>query len=182
MAERTPANPADYSGADYIRFICGACQDFRVVAGPEGIAGSIPCPACGTDEQRRELFLRNKSMPQIGIADLTDEEADLFRQWRFRGHHELDCYRWIEGRRYKPEDDKEFLAEVEIRLAAWRKARDEADAEYRKSHPYSIGDARLESKNPPLHHCMKCGAACDEQTLFCPPCWEKHKKARKAAT
>ena len=169
MAERTPFNAADYSGADYIRFVCGTCQDFRVVAAPEGTDGSIPCPDCGTDEKRRLVFTTSKSMPQIRLSDLNDEESDLFRQWRFRGHHELDCLRWIEGRRYDPEKDSEFMADVEKHLAEWRKGRDQAAAEYAKGQ---VG--------PPLHPCVKCGTACDEQTLFCPPCWKRYQEERAA--
>ena len=163
MAERTPFDPADYSGADYIRFVCGTCRDFRVVAAPEGTDGSIPCPDCGTDEKRRLVFTASKSMPRIRIDDLDEEESDLFRQWRFRGHHELDCLRWIEGRRYDPEKDPEFIADCEKRLAEWGDARD-----------------RARPSVAPLHPCVKCGTACDEQTLFCPPCWKRYQEERAA--
>jgi hypothetical protein len=200
-------NAADYSGADYLRFICGTCRDLRVLAAPEGTPGTVQCPACGTDEQRRELFIKNKTMPEICVSDLTPEEQDLFRGWRIRGHHELDCLRWIEGRRYNPKEDAEFMADVKVRLDEWRRARDEQDAEYRKNHPYSPDDPRgkpgyspeddlisdrdarraawrkilgepelAPSRIPPLHPCVECGAACDEQTLFCPPCWAKHQR------
>ncbi len=170
MAERTPFDAANYSGADYIRFVCGTCQDFRVVAAPADIAGSVPCPRCGTDEQRRSIFTASKSMPQIRISDLDDQESELFRQWRFRGHHELDCLRWIEGRRCIPENDAEFMADLKIRLAEWQKGRDRAAAEYGQT------------REPRLHPCMNCGTACDEQTLFCPPCWARQQEKKARAT
>jgi hypothetical protein len=126
-------NPIDYSGADYIRLVCGFCQDFRRVASPPGTVDAngapirtIPCPYCGTDEQRREKFKQSKSMPEIRVSDLTEDEMATFRQWRGAGHHELDCLRWIEGSRYKPEEDKDFLKECFFKLAEWREARDKA--------------------------------------------------------
>jgi hypothetical protein len=42
---------------------------------------------------------------------MTEEEAATFRDWRASGYHELDCLRWIEGRRYDPSKDAEFRKE-----------------------------------------------------------------------
>lgn len=176
-------NPADYSGGDYIRFICGSCEDFRVIAAPPGLKDSdekpirsVPCPYCGTDEKRRDLFTKRALIPEIRVSDLTEEEQELFRDWRIRGHHELDCLRWIEGRRYVPEKDPEFMADCNKRLAEWRQARDEQHEKWCRDHP-SWSSAKT-PQMPRLHPCVKCGAACDEQTLFCPICWEKHQKAK----
>jgi hypothetical protein len=126
-------NPLDHSGADYVRTLCGLCEDFRRVDAPPGLIAAsgepirtVPCPSCGTDEQRREKFIQSNRLPALRISDLTEDEMATFRQWRGAGHHELDCLRWIEGGRYKPEEDKEFLKECFFKLAEWREARDKA--------------------------------------------------------
>jgi hypothetical protein len=115
--------PLDYSGADYIRIICGYCNDVRAVAGRDGKRAS--CPRCGTDEQRRDLFAKRALVPELRFSDMTTEEQELFREWRRHDWHELDCCRWIEGHRYRPEEDKPFLKEAFLRLAEWRDAHDE---------------------------------------------------------
>jgi hypothetical protein len=109
----------DFSGADYIRVICFRCDDYRVVqTGYE----SKPCPACGTDEQRRSLFRERATMPDLKMDSLDEAEKDLVAQWKARGFHELDCLRWIEGRRYDPEKDTLFLDEARAHWKAWHAA------------------------------------------------------------
>jgi hypothetical protein len=115
-------NALDYSGADYRRFICGTCRDNRSVAAPGGLQGSVPCPHCGTDELRRAAFTRHALIPEIRQSSLDEIEAELFREWRMRGFHELDCLRWIEGRRYHPEKDTAFLKDEFVREGEWKTA------------------------------------------------------------
>jgi hypothetical protein len=112
-------NALEFAGADYIRVICFRCDDYRVVqVGHE----SAPCPACGTDEQRRALFRERAVMPAISTDSLDETEKDLVREWRARGFHELDCLRWIEGRRYDPLKDAEWLKEARAHWKAWHTA------------------------------------------------------------
>lgn len=143
-------NPLDYSGADYRHFICGTCMDRRRLSAPGGFEGSIPCPHCGTDELCRAAFARHALIPELRISGLDEIETVLFREWRMRGFHELDCLRWIEGRRYHPENDKEFLKDEFVREGEWKAAWD-ASALDRKSKPKTMleeksnGEAEIET-------------------------------------
>lgn len=75
-----------------------------------------PCPSCegGTRGSR------HSSLPLLSTNDLTDGERTQVREWRAQGHHELDALRWVEGTRYRPEDDAEFLAFSGKLLSKWR--------------------------------------------------------------
>ena len=90
--------------------VCESCQDTRAAAARDG--SRVPCPVCGTDEQRRELFRRRSNFPTLRLDDLDETEKGMVHEWRLRGFHELDCLRWIEGKRYEPSKDPEFLREL----------------------------------------------------------------------
>lgn len=58
--------------------------------------------------------------PVLKLADLTEKEAALYRDWRAEGYHEFDCLRWIEGQRYEPIRDAEFLKDAREQFRKWR--------------------------------------------------------------
>ena len=76
-----------------------------------------PCGSCGQRPKPK--------LPEIQVRDLSEEEAAVFREWRASGHHELDCLRWIEGRRYDPAKDETFLAHARIEFKRWRFLREQ---------------------------------------------------------
>lgn len=105
---------------------CLTCGDIETVtkrdtARPKDLSS---CPFCGTpdklDALKRERRKLIEPLPTLRVAELTEEEAAIFREWRVSAHHELDCLRWIEGRRYDPENDPEFLNQSRKELAKWR--------------------------------------------------------------
>lgn len=101
--------------------ICHHCADTRRVTSDRDSRDSGPCPYCGTPDSRGPL-LRAKNlreMPMLRRSDLTGEEEAQVSDWRRHEFHELDCLRWIEGRRYAPAKDGELLASC---IRALRKA------------------------------------------------------------
>ena len=113
--------------------ICTHCNDLRIVSTTDTHRRSsepekselTPCPYCGDPVKREKLkFERYKTInppPEISEKDLTPEERELVKDWRNRGFHAADCLRWIEGRRYEPSEDKEFLVQVERELGQWKR-------------------------------------------------------------
>jgi hypothetical protein len=91
--------------------LCRPCEDTTRAASDPYSRETGPCPYCGTDERRSPLWReRNfQTMPKLKRSDLTADEEQQVKEWRLRGFHELDCLRWIEGARYKPEEDQAFL-------------------------------------------------------------------------
>lgn len=104
---------------------CRTCGDFKkVYDGPR----TIDCPECASwpDEKRRDL-LRNATRehaekPSINDSDLSDAEKDLIAEWTVAHPHvhRLTFLTWIEGRRYDPSKDPDFLAEARKRFKKWQ--------------------------------------------------------------
>lgn len=110
---------------DRLVIACRTCRDFGMVYdGP----GEKKCPECSgwSDEVRADLLKeatrRAAEKPSITMADLTDEEKALFAEWVVMHPrvHKLTLLTWIEGRRYDPSKDEEFLVEARKRFKKWK--------------------------------------------------------------
>ena len=108
---------------------CRTCRDFgKVAVGRTEKA----CPDCaGWNDERRELgrcsdLARRGEKPSLRMGDLTSAEAALVGEWREQFPHasDLTLLLWLEGRRYRPAEDVEFLALVRKRIAQWQFYRD----------------------------------------------------------
>lgn len=106
-------------------FGCRACWDAgKVLDGSREIA----CPSCAgwSDEVRlanlRADTARRGPKPEIAEADLSDAEfAEMQRLISIHTDaHRLTVLAWIEGRRYSPAKDPEFMELCEKRLRKWR--------------------------------------------------------------
>lgn len=106
-------------------YACRTCRDHgKLMDGPK----DINCPNCsawGADQRlavlRAEMAQRGEK-PSIGVSDLTEDELDVYATLR-RNHpdaHQLTVLVWIEGRRYNPREDAEFLALCDRRIRKWR--------------------------------------------------------------
>lgn len=116
-------------------YACRTCRDHRLLMdGPK----DVKCHDCaGWDEGTRLSHLRAETArrgekPSITVNDLTDEEEEVYTMWR-RNHpdaHQLTILTWIEGCRYNPREDVDFLALCDRRIKKWRFLRgwEEADA------------------------------------------------------
>ena len=110
---------------------CRTCRDVGRVA--VGLAEK-PCPDCsGWDEDRRGMALtvdlaRRGEKPILRMGDLSAAELAVVGEWQelFPRASDLTLLLWIEGRRYRPSEDAEFLALVRRRLAKWQFHRDGA--------------------------------------------------------
>jgi hypothetical protein len=106
-------------------YACRTCHDFKRVYADRA---TVECPECKAwPQEKREDLLRNATReraekPSIRASDLTDEERAIVAQWRIDHPlvHELTLLTWIEGRRYDPEKDPEFLAEARKRFKKWQ--------------------------------------------------------------
>lgn len=106
-------------------YACRTCHDYRrVYVGPS----ETTCQECaGWPEEKRAEVLRNATRdraekPSITSADLTDEEKEIFSEWVIQHPHvhKLTLLTWIEGRRYDPAKDEEFLKEARKRFKKWK--------------------------------------------------------------
>jgi hypothetical protein len=132
---------------------CPRCHDIRKLTKhvTARLADLVPCPACGNfnaeeyDRFRREAWARDQAPPSICELDLSREELETLRRWRRENPtaSKLTVLSWIEGQRYEPAKNPEFMADVEVRLKAWRAERDARYDDFRNSHPYSKGDGRI---------------------------------------
>lgn len=109
---------------------CSACHDSRkqtrrLAARKDDI---IPCPYCGllNDEEygkfRKDAWAKHQSHPSICELDLTTEELVTFRAMRDSNPHasKTTVLTWIEGQRYDPSKDEEFLALARDKFKEWR--------------------------------------------------------------
>lgn len=129
---------------------CRTCRDIGKVA--DGRAEKA-CPDCtGWGEDRREMSLkadlaRMGERPSLRMDELTAEELETLREWReqFSRASDLTLLLWLEGRRYRPAEDPEFLAFVKRRLAKWAFVRDggnEGIVPSRLRHALETGDTK----------------------------------------
>lgn len=113
-------------------FACRTCRDFRhVYAGKQ----TIDCPECaGWDEGKRAELLRQATReraekPSIRMSDLSDEERALVAEWTMAHPttNQLTFLTWIEGRRYDPAKDPEFIADARKAFKKWKFLRNAGD-------------------------------------------------------
>lgn len=105
--------PCDCHPWSRIAPLCSRCGDTRRISSSRDSFDSVTCPKCGTDAARDEMASQRlrDTLPRLKPDQLTPEEREVFMGWRARAFHELDCLRWIEGRRYDPGNDPSFLAD-----------------------------------------------------------------------
>lgn len=122
---------------------CVACNDLRFGSRMNYSAG--PCRVCGCScavpakgETRSEqcsgctkhrdlvraLWSLYRERPTIQEQDLTAAELVVIAEWRARHPHTamLTMLGWIEGRRYDPAKDKDFLKEEFELIGQWHAA------------------------------------------------------------
>jgi len=112
-----------------VSYGCRTCRDIGKVA--DGRTEKA-CPGCiGWDEDRRRMafaadLARRGEKPSLRTADLSAAELAVVGEWRqlFPQASDLTLLLWIEGRRYRPAEDVEFLALVRKRIAQWQFYRD----------------------------------------------------------
>jgi len=104
---------------------CRKCSDYkRVYADRE----CVPCPDCaGWDVETRLKILKDATRagaekPSIRMVDLSDEEKVLMAKWAVEhpNVHELTLLTWVEGRRYDPAKDPEFLTDARKAYRKWQ--------------------------------------------------------------
>jgi hypothetical protein len=110
---------------------CETCNDFRRVECRHKVE---TCPACGhlVDDAyadlRRGRYRDTHGLPEITVADLSPTEWEEFTRLRtaYPDASKLTVLGWLEGRRYHPRDDPQFLEDAETELVAWLGSRSEA--------------------------------------------------------
>lgn len=111
-------------------FACLRCHDVRTVTRRVEAREKdlVPCPSCGTigDEEygrfRSNAFIKSHAAPTLCELDLTPEEFAVFK--KIREEHPLasktSVLSWLEGQRYNPAEDVEFLEEARTKFKEWR--------------------------------------------------------------
>lgn len=105
---------------------CRWCRDFRAML--DNFGQVISCKECGSLDEggyaayRKERHKALAPRPEITQLDLDAEEfAEYNRLAKLHpGVSGLTVLSWMEGRRYKPSEDAEFMADVEQRMELWR--------------------------------------------------------------
>ena len=110
-------------------FACSRCKDVRWVSNWASMRrGDLaPCPDCGGKDEydyrvwKREQWLKANPTTLCEI-DLSDAEFSVYKT--IRGQHpELDkreILSYIEGQRYEPAKDEEFLKDARLKFKKWR--------------------------------------------------------------
>jgi hypothetical protein len=120
--------------------LCGFCNDIRWVSTrPEcRKTDLVRCPKCGPDsdsdkhetessKERYADFCKRRWAEQqkpVGISqlDLTDDELNTFRHFKAtHGVSSLTALAWMEGQRYDPTKDEEFLVEARQKFKEWKR-------------------------------------------------------------
>lgn len=111
-------------------YACPRCLDSRVVTRHASARKDdlVPCDRCGLlsteayDLFRRDAWIKAQVPPEICELDLTPEEFETFTA--FRQQHpntsKKTILTWIEGQRYDPAKDAEFLAEARQKFKEWK--------------------------------------------------------------
>lgn len=111
-------------------FACLVCRDSRMLARYASSRKDdlIPCHKCGSlnteeyDRFRRDAWARDNAAPSICELDLTPEEMSHFKVMRSAHPHaaKATVLSWIEGQRYDPSKDPEFLAVARPAFKEWK--------------------------------------------------------------
>lgn len=99
---------------------CSVCDDLQRVRTNNYHSGSSACPACSDPGKRADMevkaFQKNYAPPGIDVNDLQPKEYEFYAAMVAQGVNGLQALRWIEGQRYEPIGDAEFLKEIAKQL------------------------------------------------------------------
>lgn len=112
-------------------FACPTCNDTRTITRrieahrPNDL---IPCPKCGQmedeeyDRFRKDAWLAAHPRPTITELDMSLDELAVMKRMRadYPKVSKLTVLSWMEGQRYQPAKDEEFLAEAREKFKEWR--------------------------------------------------------------
>jgi hypothetical protein len=111
-------------------FSCPICRDFRTrTRSTRAVKGDlVPCDRCGLlspeeyERFRRDAWVKNQIPPSICELDLTAVELALYQTMRVQNPHaaKATVLTWMEGQRYDPSKDEEFLANARQHFKQWR--------------------------------------------------------------
>jgi hypothetical protein len=109
---------------------CPTCGDTRTVTSRVEARENDrrKCPACGNyndDEYERfrtTAWLRRHKPPEICELDLTMDELKIFKMMRENNPtaSKTTVLMWMDGQRYDPSKDPEFLAIAREEFKTWR--------------------------------------------------------------
>jgi hypothetical protein len=120
--------------------LCDKCNDFRFLTKRVEARQSdlVPCPVCGPegDSEHRETqaskeryahfretrWTERQTGPTISQMDLTPEEFKVYRKYQYEYPNVANrtILSWIEGQRYQPSKDEEFLKDARQKFKDWR--------------------------------------------------------------
>ena len=109
-------------------YACPVCRDSRMRTRSSRASKTdlVACDVCGlmnTEEYekfRRDAWIRDHKPPTICELDLTPAELTVYKQMRMT-HPKVSkttVLSWMEGQRYDPSKDEEFLAEAREKFKA----------------------------------------------------------------
>lgn len=111
-------------------YACEKCRDVRTMTRSVRAreADLVACDKCGllNDEEyerfRTDAWARQQEPPEICELDLTPEEFKTHAAFReqFPRVSKLTLLSWMEGQRYNPAEDVEFLEDARAKFKAWR--------------------------------------------------------------
>ena len=109
---------------------CSLCGDFRVRTRNARASKSdlVPCDRCGllTEDEyqrfKRDAWIKNQTPPTICELDLTPEEFKVCETLKALNPHasKATVLSWMEGQRYDPSKDEEFLREARQKFKEWK--------------------------------------------------------------
>lgn len=120
----------DWSNPFAMPFACPRCRDNRMVARYASARKEdlVPCDKCGlmgSEEYsrfRRDAWAQSMKPPEITQLDLTPEEFQTYEAMR-AAHPNVSrtsILSWLEGQRYNPAEDIEFLEDARAKFKEWR--------------------------------------------------------------
>lgn len=107
---------------------CDVCKDHQVVTINRCQRETVPCPRCGFlneksyDEFRAAHMASVRAQPEVSQGNLSADEAAFYLEQTRAGHNRLTVLSWIEGRRYDPSKDEDFVKLVKKTVRKEREA------------------------------------------------------------
>src|SRR5512135_3056 len=111
-------------------YACPRCKDSRVLTRSSRATKTdlVPCDSCGLltpdeyDKFRSDAWIRDHKPPQITELNLTLDELAVYKQMRisYPKVSKTTVLSWMEGQRYDPAKDPEFLGEAREAFKKWR--------------------------------------------------------------
>lgn len=113
-----------------VPYACPKCKDFRYLARYASARQGdlVKCDKCGLMESdeyeafKRDAWKANHRQPEICELDLTPDEFKVYEAARaqYPQVSKTTVLSWMEGQRYDPSKDQEFLAEAREKFKPWR--------------------------------------------------------------